>query len=364
MIELSVVSELLRELLRAHNRVSLPGLGAFMVDRASASFVKGGKAVLPPSKHITFSTLETWNDGLLEQAVAREEGYTPEGAKKHLEEFSQKIAGQLEAGQRVEFPELGTLRITADREWRFIPLETSNVDADSFGLLELELNPLTPEEPLSPKPAAVRYPTTPYVPPKRQPIPPVAAEPPRKFPCSAVCWVLLILVVLIAGVCLFSRPILKYIESVSYTPEELAYIYGEDDKTPPPEPVLQPVTPEPVAAPIAEPVVEKTEPDPAPTPVQVRVQEKKVAPTFAGKTRPYNKFHIMVAQYDDEDIADTYAQKIKKNYGYAAAVVHTGGETPYKVSVLRYTSKDEAEEILSSIKITDPEFQNAWVEKY
>jgi nucleoid DNA-binding protein len=158
MIEIATISTLLRQLLRTHNRVSLPGMGAFMVDLTAAGFIKGGKAMLPPSKRITFSSSETWNDGLLEQALATDQGYTPEGAQKQVAAFAQKLIEQLTAGRRIEFPELGLLRMTADEEWRFTPFETADVDTDAFGLLELEMTPLNPEPPAPadppPKPPA------------------------------------------------------------------------------------------------------------------------------------------------------------------------------------------------------------------
>jgi nucleoid DNA-binding protein len=220
MIELSVVSMLLRQLLRTHDRVSLPGLGAFVVDLTSAALVKGGRAMRPPSKQVVFSSAETWNDGLLEQALAKDQGYTPEDAQKQMAAFSQKLIEQLAVEQRVELPELGVLRMAADKEWRFTPFETIDVDADSFGLLELEMTPLTPEqpEPLNP---ATRPPALPHVPLK--PLSP-EAEPPMRRRCGVICWVLIVLLLLIIGGFVFRRPIVDFIERSYYTPEQLEYL--------------------------------------------------------------------------------------------------------------------------------------------
>jgi hypothetical protein len=72
----------------------------------------------------------------------------------------------------------------------------------------------------------------------------------------------------------------------------------------------------------------------------------------------------LLAQFDEESEAAAYAQRIKDNTGYSAVVIHTA-DNIYKVSVLRYPSQQEAEDILAGLKSTDSsEFHNAWVEKY
>jgi nucleoid DNA-binding protein len=350
MLEVSIISTLLRQLLRTHNRVSLPGLGAFMVDLTSAGFIKGGKAMLPPSRRITFSSSETWNDGLLEQALAKDQGYTPEGAQTQVTAFSQKLHEQLTAGRRIEFPELGVLRMTADGEWRFMPLETADVDNDAFGLLELEMTPLNPEPP-APLHPVTRPPAapSPYTP-SRPPAP--AAEPPVENRCNVACWILIVLVLVVVSGYLFRRPILNFIEKSYYTSEELNYLYGRTTNTEKPA-----TTPPPAPAPVATPEV-KVEPEP------VR-QEAAPRPVYKEeKTQRSNVFHIFIAQFDNEEEAKTYAKHVKDNDGFSAMVIYAG-DNVYKVSVLRYTSQQEAEEILIVLRSTDSaEFRNAWMEKY
>ena len=350
MIELSVISSLLRSLLRTHNRVSLPGLGAFLVDHAPANLIRGGKVILPPSKHISFSVTETWNDGLLEQALAKNEGFTPEGAQKQMAAFSQKLTEQLAAGRRIEFPELGIMRVTADGEWRFTPLETVGVDADSFGLLELEMTPVNPEPVASFNPIVTPPPVLPYMPPK-PPAPAPAVAPPKRARCSVACRILIVLLLLVVGGYVFRRPIVDLIEKSYYTPEQLAYLRGEPVRAE--EPVAgTPIAP--VAAPAPTPAVE-------PAPVQYNPAPRRTP--HREKARPYQKFHIFIAQFNEEGEANDYARRVEGRIGYQATVISTGGAC--KVSVLSYSSKEEAEEILAGLKSTDSaEFQNAWVEKY
>lgn len=346
MVELSIVSELLQQLLRHHDRVSLPDLGAFMVDYTSASLVEGGRAVLPPSQRISFQPSETWNDELLEYELAKHKNYTIEEARDQMRHFTQGVAEQLHAGHCVEFPGLGILRVTADNEWCFDPVKSFDVSKDSYGLLELEMAPLDS----APK-------TDSYLQPM-QPLKPLSvnfdsfdttdAPPLKRRHRGVICWIVFILLLLSAGVYIFREPLLNYIESISYTPEELAYLREQEQS-------VEEIIPEP------EPVVEIQR-------EQAQVKESK--PVKTGKSighpsRRHNAFHVMLAQFGDEKSASAYAKRIKANEGYAAIVLNAGGDKPYKVSILRYASKKEAEEILEGLKKTDSiEFNNAWIEKY
>ncbi|MDR3236788.1 MAG: hypothetical protein LBT48_08730 [Prevotellaceae bacterium] len=382
MIEMSIVSELLCRLLQTHNRVSLSGLGAFLVSRVPADFVKGGKMMLPPSKRITFSTSETWNDGLLEDAVAQAEGYTPEGAQRHMADFLQNLNRQLTSGQRVEFPGLGTLRITADGELAFTPFDTIE-NPDTFGLLELEMPPLpivsTPEPLSIPMPSMPSY-TTPSTP-SYQPAPPspphkqpaAAAEPPRSTNrYKVIIWILAILVLLALLLFFFRQPIRSKIERMYYTPDELmemrktpatdskANISNTNATETLPAGEEKKVTPSPPATDSQTTGVQE---QPKQAPVQEQVQEQPKQKTRARKARQWNKFHIILAQYNDEETANIHAQKMQ-DLGFDVKVLYADNENLYKISILRYNSWSEAEDILKSVKNTDVEFRDAWVEKY
>jgi cell division septation protein DedD len=169
---------------------------------------------------------------------------------------------------------------------------------------------------------------------------------------NIVYWVLVILLLLVVGGYLFRRPILNYLEKSYYTPEELEYLRGQTTNmgkpvaTPPPAPVTTPEV-------AVEPEVVQQEQEPESRPVS---NERK--------TQHYHVFHIFLAQFDNESEARTYAQRVKDSDGYSAVVV-PAGDNVYKVSVLRYTSRQEAEEILIGLRSTDSsEFHNAWIEKY
>ncbi len=347
MEELSIISSLLQQLLSNHNRVSLPGLGAFVVNHTPATFIKGGKGMLPPGKQIAFLSTETWNDGFLEQAFGKQQGVTHEEAVRKLALFAGRMNGLLEAGKRIEFPGFGTMRMTDDHELRFTAENTQQFSPDSFGLLEIEMSPVT-EQPLNKVPAGT---VTPVLPPK-------------KHRCSVVCWIVLLLFLLSAGVYIFREPMLKWIENMSYTPEELAYLHS-----PRPSGQEQPALPS--APPPTAPAVVPAE-EVVPEPVKPAAEVEKTPATTvkntvktAGRSQSLNKYHIMVARFDNEAAANLLAKQITDTEGYICLVLHTGGNEPYKVSILRYVTLREAQIILNGIKKTDGiDFQNAWVEKY
>ena len=173
MVELSVVSNLLQQLLSIHNRVSLPGLGAFKVQYTPATFVDGGKKMSPPSKHIYFSSAEIWNDNLLENALSQEEGCGIEEAKELLAAFGRQMKQSLSNGQRIAFPCLGVLRLTDDQEYHFDAESIQQLNPESFGLLEIDMAP----RPTVVNPPTVEVTPTIEVPPIVEVIPTVEVAP-------------------------------------------------------------------------------------------------------------------------------------------------------------------------------------------
>lgn len=302
--------------------------------------------MLPPGKQIAFLASETWNDGLLEQAFSRQEGLAPEEAMRKLALFAGRVNGLLEVGKRIEFPNFGTLRMTDDHELRFMAENTQQFSPDSFGLLEIEMSPVA-EQPANDVPVNT---------------PVIAGNPPKRRRCSVVCLILLSLIVLSAGVYIFREPIVQLIEEMSYTAEELAYMRRPQPSTQESLPAL-PSVPQP-ETPAATPVKEEVVPEPVKPAVIEETPKERVVNTV-GKSRPLNKYHIMVARFGNEAAANQLAGKITDTEGYICLIIHTGGNEPYKVSILRYESQREAQTILDGIKKTDSgDFLNAWVEKY
>jgi nucleoid DNA-binding protein len=384
-VSLSIVGDLLTQLLRIHQRVSLPGIGAFISEYQCATIIKNGKGMLPPTRKVTFHAGEPWNDGLLEEAVAAKEMIPLDEAKKQLSQFIAEVNVLLTEGKRVEFPEFGTLRITGDGRYAFDKDMEVNLLTDSFGLLELDLTPLSYDPPaIPPKPEVVPPPKVPPVEvnpvknntektiaipktdnmkkpepakPLVTPLTPIAPPEKKKRKCAVACWILLALLLLTLAAFLFRSMYLFY----NSQPEETESTWQQAPTPEAPEPedvqdieeetFTPPVRPEPVAHQPA-----AAQPDPRPAVTKVPVDK-------AGSKR-MNRYHIMLGSYTGEAAAQSAKLQQEATGGCNCLVLHTGGSRPYKVSAFHYTTQSEADEILRSLKRTDAEYANAWVEKF
>lgn len=130
------IAELFIELLKKHDRVSLPGMGAFVASPQAAVIEKG--KIIPPSKKVTFRKSETWNDGLLEQLYAERHGLGMEKAREELYRIIADLRFELDANGKVALPRLGTLRQSASREVSFVLAKSLNLHKDSYGLDEVK----------------------------------------------------------------------------------------------------------------------------------------------------------------------------------------------------------------------------------
>jgi nucleoid DNA-binding protein len=387
-VSLSIIGDLLAQLLRIHNRVSLPGLGAFVTEYKPAAIIKNGKGLLPPTKTVVFRTSELWNDGFLEREFAAKSSISEEEAKKQIAQFVREVDALLREGKRVEFPDFGTMRITADGDYSFKKDDDINLLPDAFGLLELDVKPLSYEAPVMPPvpPAPITpvmpiIPATPVIPvtptPPLTPITPVtplypppplmpdmpAEKPERKKRC-VFCRIILLLV-LLANIILIARSIFAFYEHE----EELYRSLDTQNNTPPAvtTPVVKRETLKPVAVQTPEQTPPPDKPAAAVAPEKNKTTAKKAAPVQAGKARTsksMNMYHIMVGAYADEKTAKTVMQRLQDSAGCSCILVNTGGQRPYKISSFRYATQKEADEILAVFKRTDPEYGSAWVERY
>jgi len=121
------------DLLREHNRVSLPGVGAFVGSYKPAMLNEETLALSPPYTEINFSKDETWNDELLENYIARVEELSIEEAKRLVTESVAEIVAELHKNGNYAFHGLGQLvkdgwRITFEMEIGI------NLLPDAFGL--------------------------------------------------------------------------------------------------------------------------------------------------------------------------------------------------------------------------------------
>ncbi|MDR3188507.1 MAG: SPOR domain-containing protein [Prevotellaceae bacterium] len=131
------IAELLIELLKKHNRVSLPSMGAFVASPQPAVIEKN--RIIPPSKKVVFQKSEVWNDGLLEHLYAERYGLSVEDAREKLYRIIADIRFELDATGKVTLSGLGTLKQTPSRDVSFGLAKKLNLQEDSFGLDEVSI---------------------------------------------------------------------------------------------------------------------------------------------------------------------------------------------------------------------------------
>lgn len=132
-MNLAVISVLLQELLFDNQRITLPGVGTFLLEEIPASFLEESNIMLPPTKKIVFDGKQAKNDGLLENAYARKTGLVLEDSKRDLLFLSKKVKEAISNDLKVVIPGFGTLYnnkgdISFEKDRDF------DVSPESFGL--------------------------------------------------------------------------------------------------------------------------------------------------------------------------------------------------------------------------------------
>jgi len=129
-MDLDLLSKILRELILANSRVSLPGMGSFIAEKAPSVFSDRAMVIHPPFRRILFRPSEIWNDELLETKYAQEQGYKIEVAKHDIAEFVNRLKVDLSTNKTYRIPKFGTMRATEQNDYFFV------ADKDLFNYVE------------------------------------------------------------------------------------------------------------------------------------------------------------------------------------------------------------------------------------
>lgn len=132
------IKEYIKDLLVKNQGVILPGFGGFVSEYEPASFDVNENKFLPPSKKILFNREFSYQDDLLSDYISNEEKITKEEAKKRLNDFITEVQQILKKGDKIEFPEIGTLSQNTKGQIIFNQNKDSNLLTDSFGLSSIK----------------------------------------------------------------------------------------------------------------------------------------------------------------------------------------------------------------------------------
>lgn len=139
------VSKAIQELLFEQIAVIVPGLGGFTSTPGSATVDYVQDVITPPASKLDFNPNLVINDGLLVHYLQKVNTSTYQEAEQLIEKYVAEVRGTLERREIFEIPKVGRLYQDYEHKIRFMP-ESTNFNADSFGLPIIEFQPLVKEK--------------------------------------------------------------------------------------------------------------------------------------------------------------------------------------------------------------------------
>lgn len=136
------IKDYIKELLFTNQGVIIPGLGGFVSEYESAAFDVNENSFIPPSKKISFNPKYSYQDNLLTDFISEKENIDIEKSIKNLEDFVKDIKARLKKGEKIDFPEIGSLSQNVKEEILFEQDTKSNLLSDSFGLTSVKTKPI------------------------------------------------------------------------------------------------------------------------------------------------------------------------------------------------------------------------------
>lgn len=133
-------------LLREHNCVVLPGLGAFICNYEPAHFdADNGNRLCPPGRRLAFNELIDNNDGLVASSISRRHGISFDAACRVISDEVGRIRRALSDAGSLRFGRLGTLTVTDSGHIAFEPAPYAGINGYLFGLQPIRLQPVAHE---------------------------------------------------------------------------------------------------------------------------------------------------------------------------------------------------------------------------
>ncbi|HUX53868.1 MAG TPA: SPOR domain-containing protein [Williamwhitmania sp.] len=328
----SNLGELIAELLRRNNRVSLPGLGAFVAKYKPAIIDEATLVITPPTKEISFSKEETWNDKLLENLVAEQEGLTPETAAIAVGELVEQIKETLDNENKYIIEGLGIL-VKDGGDFSFKIEEGLNLLPDAYGLESIVLQKNSSEkETASEKPKEIS--------PKPNLVPPARIV--TRKGGSSVIWVAAISLIAIACMVL-------WLFTDIFTPQQV-----------PTSPMVSQ----------AQPAIDSTAQDSiaADTSEKANVEEVINTQTEKKKALYYEEpkssanaekvFYIIAGSFTKERNAERLKSSLEKK-GFKPEILTVDGPV-YRVSMFSFTNRNRALEELARLRDENKQM-NIWL---
>ena len=146
-MDIDLLSKMVKELILDNDRVILPGLGSFVAEMVPSTFSDKGYTINPPYRRLFFRSKPDQGSGLVE-FYASSNKVEKEVAEKIITDYVSELKSVLHTRKVVVFPGLGRLRATKENNVFFIADEDLDIYPDGFGLepISLKTHQETPEE--------------------------------------------------------------------------------------------------------------------------------------------------------------------------------------------------------------------------
>lgn len=212
----------LEEFIMEHDRLLVPGLGAFTAGLQAATISDNGFTINPPYRKLEFIYGEDLGIGENEQydfLYSQKEKMDLEKVREELAEIISEIKREVEANSLVELPGLGKLRSLGDGHLFFVMDKDAQIYPEGFalssvslknrvsGIMEVVETPKPVEEAVS----------------KEQKVADGLARKKKKMPVvvKVILWLLGIALLLLAGFMALAYFCPDFIDILLYSPDEI-----------------------------------------------------------------------------------------------------------------------------------------------
>ena len=147
LMDIDLLSKMVKELILDNDRVVLPGLGTFVAEVVPAVFSDRGYTINPPYRRLHFRPGNDRDDALA-ILYSQANGIDRSVAGRVIEDFVSEMKDVVSQRKVVVFPGLGRLRATKENNLFFVADADLDIYPDGFGLepISLKTHQETPEE--------------------------------------------------------------------------------------------------------------------------------------------------------------------------------------------------------------------------
>lgn len=131
----------IHNLLLDHDCVVVPGFGGFIANYFPARIDNGSSTLHPPRKVLSFNKNLMHNDGLLMGTISKSLGIDYPEARMLVDDFVVSVKRRLEAGENVNFKNVGSFADNSEGGIQFEPDTRVNFNLGSYGLEPIDVEP-------------------------------------------------------------------------------------------------------------------------------------------------------------------------------------------------------------------------------